>query len=211
MSAGTNDLRPKAEAKVVLDGRVVQVPENVSGSLTAIRDFLEIIALHQERLLVKFSVDGVEQDLKASEWEISSFRQVTAESMSFFDLGKQVIGQVRQQMQSLKRRVENIMLQVVINEWSTARQLWGTEWQKELASPLLVFNYLKKLCGARIEELTIGQKTLAEHMERFTSIWNQLQSVFEKKNNIGFSDALELSYLPWLNDLIDYLVLLEND
>lgn len=177
----------------------------------AIRDFLEMIALHQERLLVCLSVDGVEQDLKEEELKVQDFQQVTAESMSFFELGKQMIGQVRQQVQSLKRRVESIMLQVVINEWSTARQLWGKEWRNELESPLWVVDSLKKLCGARIEELTVNQKPLAEHMDHFASIRDNLQSVFEKRNNIGFSDALEHSYLPWLNGLVEYLILLEND
>lgn len=211
MSTDLNDLRPKHQAKVILDGRVVPVPGNILGSVSAVRDFLEVITLHQERLLTGFVVDGVDGrhpgDLKSTDGRFSLIR---AESKSFFDLGKQMMSQVRHQVQALKKHVEGAMLQVVINEWAVVEKLWR-EWQPDLKSPKSVIGYLKKLCGARVEELMIAGRPLADHMGDFPQIWDELIAAISAEDPIRFSDGLEHAYLPWLDRFIRYLELLEND
>lgn len=211
MSGEPKDLRAaQAQTKVVLDGRVVNIPAQHRTSATAVRDYLESLAMHQERVLSSLTIDGTLVDLRSKRIDISAFSEVHAESNSFFEMGRELIARSRKQIGDLIGFVESISMQIVINDWQKIESAWS-HWIAEFKSPLIAIKFAKDLCGHRIDELMIGETSFGVHNREFGSLLHRLEEIFTEKNPVGLSDFLDRSYLPWLRGLANYMDLLNAD
>lgn len=207
MSGEMSDLGHACRVRVILDGRVIKIPEDIRESATAIRDFLEVVAMHQERTLTRFSIDGMPVNLKSKQYQNGRFGLIQAESTSFFELGRQMIFKARNQVDSVRSLVQSATTQIIINDEDGMESLWK-KWLPELKSPMLVIKYLKELCGKRVDELILDGKSLHTHLRRFPEIWQIIEATFNNKSAVEVSDVLEHVYLPWIERLVEYMNLL---
>lgn len=205
-----HDLGPRSGIKIILDGRLIRVPEDARGSLASIRDFLEVVAMHQERTLSRFAVDGFLFDLKAKSFPPREFREIRAESTSFMEISRQMIHQACLDLHNVKSLAQTASAQILINDWPQIQKQWR-DWLPELKSPLLILQSIQELCGRRIDELTVDGITLAAQRRRFPIVLGALQQTYQRANILDLSEALDHMYLPWLESLLAFLELLDRD
>ena len=91
MSGRTDDLSSPIRIEVIMDGKPLELPEHVNGSLTAIRSYLESLALQHGRVVSFFTVDGVIINIIEESIEIKGMQRVKADTISFDELTRQLI------------------------------------------------------------------------------------------------------------------------
>jgi hypothetical protein len=205
---GNGSNLPRA-IQVLLDGRELKLPGHVRGSLPAIRSYLELLALQQERVVSVLSVDGHPVRFQVDLTELREFQRVQAQTISFAELSQQLIETAHAQVGALQTQVEAAAMQVLINDWPAVEKLWQ-EWAPAFLSPILIIKSLRDLCGTRIEELSLRRQTLAEHLAEFGPLWKRIEQTFEKRDILELSNALEQLLGPWLERLSDYLAKLNE-
>src|SRR5262249_1927569 len=107
--------RPEAKLEVFLDGQKIALPPR-HRSLTAIRSYLESIALEQQRFLCSFVVNG--KALAAGECLETGrrFTRVEGKTIDLACVPLQIIGTARQQIARTRARVFSGVTLVLIND-----------------------------------------------------------------------------------------------
>lgn len=91
-----NSPATRREIQVTLDGQRVDLPAE-RHSLTAIRAYLEALAMEQQRILCAFSVDGRPANLAQIPADRNGFTQVVAATADLDDQPRQLIRTALQQ------------------------------------------------------------------------------------------------------------------
>jgi hypothetical protein len=74
-----------------MDGKPLELPEHIKGSLTAIRSYLESLALQHGRVVSFFTVDGIVINIIEESIEIKGMHRVKADTICFDELTRQLI------------------------------------------------------------------------------------------------------------------------
>ena len=209
MSGKTEEFGSLLPVLVTLDGKTLEVPQHVQDSLPAIRSYLELMALEQQRVVSVLSVDGQLVNLQCPRLEPAHFHRIQAQTISFTDLSRQLIATAHAQVRLLQTRVEAAAMQVLINDWPAVNRLWQ-EWVPEFMSPVLIIKSLRELCGVRLDELSIEDQQLSDHLAQFSPMWEHIERIFEQQDTIELSNALEQRLGPWLDRLAVFLEKLDE-
>ena len=204
MSGRTDDLSSPIRIEVIMDGKPLELPEHIKGSLTAIRSYLESLALQHGRVVSFFTVDGVIINIIEESIEIKGMQRVKADTISFDELTRQLISTSCDRLKQLHVIAESAITQVLINDWPEVQKLWE-KWQPDFKSPILVVSFLRELCGVRLDELSCCNQTLGRHLTFFNPLIDDVEAVVATKNILQFSNLLEERYAPWLRQLSVFL------
>lgn len=201
----TNDVMAKSEQRTVtLDGRPVEL-ESRRQSLKDVFQYLESLALRHERVLSSVLVDGIQ--VAPSEARISngSFQSIRADSLTFDELGRQMVRAVRTRVNELRERVKGMQFLVLINNWDVAQWLWW-ELVPDFKTPMIELSFLQELWGTRLEQLKIQDRNVVQHWDMIGPIHAEIEMLLQRQESlVNLSDALERKLGPWLMQLGEYL------
>jgi hypothetical protein len=204
MSGQAPDLNTPLRIEVLIDGKRLEIPDASRKSWPAIRTYLEMWALNQGRVVSFFTLEGVVIHIQKDEVEFKTVERVQADTITFNDLSQQLLSAACERIKQLKARVETAAVRVLINDWPAVETLWN-EWAAEFKSPILIVNFLRDLCGKRLDELGFEGQSLAQHLALFDPIWNEVSAVYGRRDTLELSNVLEYRYLPSLHQLHVYL------
>lgn len=183
----------------MLDGQPVLLPPQRK-SLAAIRSYLEVIALEQQRILYSLRVDGARINLAAMLPTQSRFARVEAETIDLNEVPLQLIRTARLQCAEAKAQVTSAVTLVLINNGAWAREHW---WSlvRVLNQPLLTLSlvpesaYAPQPSGASLSQLRKWQ------LQQLGAILKEVDEAGQCDQFGSLSDALERRVLPWLQGL----------
>jgi hypothetical protein len=188
--------------EVRLDGIAVEIPAE-RRSFTAIRSYLESLALQQQRIVCALNVDGESVNLTQSRMDSRPFSHVEAETMSLAEVPLQLVKAALQQATTLRTRVHMAIELVLINSPRQACELW---WQLSvgLKEPLLTLSLIPdhQACGngsASLSQLRRWQ------LQQLGCIIQDVETASQSEDTTVLSDALEKRALPWLDALLESL------
>jgi len=180
-----------------LDGHAIELPLRQGRSLKAIRAHLETLALKRHRVLFSLAVNGSPISLEESMSPFKTFHKVVARTISFNQLSFQLVTIASDQVDRLHERVEKLALQVMINDWAGAEEMWW-ETAPELKDPLITMSFIPQT----IEMLPHGEEIGARAVKKFTQdlvvILERIEEIIDRQELLELSNALENELLPWL-------------
>lgn len=202
----------KPRLRVELDGRPVSLPGEMEASLVSIRAYLEFLALQQRRVLSGFLVDGVEMNALRGVAADGGFQHVRGETITFEELSHRLIDTASRQIQRLASQMRDAALRILISDREQIETQWR-EWQPQLRTPLVSLGFLRELWGPAVDAVTVGGRTLAEHMEELNPLVCQADAIFLAtgpewldEDAIALSTTVEERLVPWLKILEVYLL-----
>jgi hypothetical protein len=200
MQGSANKQPAIPRVQITLDGQPLALQGKQGRSLNAIRAHLERVALKRNRVLFSLTVNGTPVGVGDSLVNFKSFHKINARTISFGQLGYQLVAVAADQVNTLHERVERLALQVMINSWAKAEQLWW-DLMPELKDPLLTLSFVPP----SVETLPHGEEIGAKALKRFShdlvKILEDIEEILVRKELLELSDALENELLPWLRGL----------
>jgi hypothetical protein len=191
------------EIEVKLDGIPVAIPCERQ-SFSAIRSYLESLALQQQRILCWISVDGEPVNLTQPGVAVEQFAQVDGETMSLGEVPVQLIRGALQQTALVRSRVQVAVELVLINDGNRARELWWTL-STALKEPLLTLSLLpENICGPDNGRASMMQLRKWQ-LQQLGCVIQDVDLASRTGDPIALSDALEQRALSWLDKLRDSL------
>src|SRR5437016_6135113 len=130
MSVRTDDLSPPIRIEVIMDGKPLELPEHIKRSLTAIRCYLESLALQHGRVVSFITVDGIIINTIEDSLQIKGMQCVKADTVGFDELTRQLISTACDRLKDLHVTVESAITQILINDWPEVQTLWE-KWQPD--------------------------------------------------------------------------------
>lgn len=200
MQGSTNKQPAIPRVQVTLDGQAVELSPKQGRSLQAIRARLETIALKKHRVLFSLVVNGSPIPLGQSMSPFKTFHKVVARTISFSQMSFQLINVAAEQVNSLHERVERLALQVMINDWAKAEEMWW-ELMPELKDPLLTLNFVPQAIEMLPYGEEIGAKALKKFSDDLVRILEEIEQILARQELLELSNALENQLLPWLRGL----------
>jgi hypothetical protein len=200
VQGSTNKQPAPPRVQVTLDGQPVELSAKQGRSLQAIRSHLEAAALKRHRVLFSLAVNGVPVSLGESMSPFKTFHKVVARTIGFGQLSFQLVEVAADQVNLLHDRVERLALQVMINEWAKAEEMWW-DLLPDLKDPLMTLSFVPP----GIEFLPNGDEISAKSIKRFTQdlvvIMEEIERILARQELIELSNALENQLMPWLRAL----------
>jgi len=200
--ANTEFLGTAGTIQVTLDSETVVLPAG-RNSLNAIRSYLESLALGGQRVLAVFAVDGNPLNLSLPLVDQGTFFRIDAETLPLDELPLLLLTLAGQQVGRARESTEAALTLVLINDPSTARELW---WKIacQLKEPVLTLslmpeNLCRHCCGTSFDKLRCWQ------LEQIAVIVRKVDGACDSQDNIQLSDALEKLVLPWLQNLDEHI------
>lgn len=193
--------------EVLLDGQPVQLPGS-RRSLSAIRTYLETLALENERVLCQLSVNGRPA--------INSRHQPDAEKISHARIEGQTVGLTEMPLRMLdtalnetlqaRSATETAITLVLINDGAVARELWW-DLARKLKEPLLTLSLLPET----IYQTPNGCAPLLQvrkwQLQQLATIMKEVEDACWAPDSATLSNTLESRVLPWLSKLQDVILL----
>ncbi len=201
----THDPHARRESpEIMLDGNPVALNDPRT-SLREVFQYLESLALRHDRVLSSVLVDGVRMRPNEARLAPGGFHSLKADSVTFDELGKQMVRAVRTRVRELQERVKGMQFLVLINNWDVAQWLWW-ELVPDFKTPMIELSFLQELWGSRLSELKLHHRTLVQHWDLIGSIHAEIEMVLQRQESLTIlSDLLERKLGPWLQRLADYL------
>lgn len=191
--------------EVTLDGQPIRLPA-ARRSLSAIRCYLETLALERQRILCAFSVDGEPAKPVGPKGKAVSFTRVEAETADPADLPVHLLETVLQQTADACGLVEQAVALVLINHGRPAQEFWW-ELTRKLKEPLLTLSLLpESLCGTT-SECAAPMQLRRWQLQQLVAIIKDVDRAGWSSDSIALSNALENRALPWLERLHDSISL----
>jgi hypothetical protein len=132
------------------------------------------------------------------------------EKVSFRELGRQVIGAARRQVEGLQVRLEQASSLVLINDWPVADRLWS-EFLTACRIPLFELNFLEELWEINPDKLEIGGGSLTRHWHQFVLIQAETELLLARRRSlVELSDTLEKGLGRWLTRFAEILEALDE-
>ncbi len=193
------------EVEVKLDGSAVEVPAE-RRSFSAIRSWLESLALQQQRILCSLCVDGEPVNLTQPRMSSKPFARVEGETMSLTEVPAQLIKAALQQTVNARSRVRTAVALVLINDVGWARELWWNL-STALKEPLLTLSLLPDtLCSPAQDGASLTQLRKWQ-LQQLGNVIQDIDDACRAEDTTRLSDALEKRALQWLDALHDSLSL----
>jgi len=193
-----NSASTGADLTVMLDGQAVALPAE-RRSLAAIRAYLEILALEQQRILFSLRVDGARINLSAMLPTQRKFARVEAETIGLSEVPLQLVRTALLQTIEAKTQVLSAASLVVINDPSCAREIW---WNlvRALNQPVLTLSLMPDSAlgpqpGASLTQLRKWQ------LQQLAAILKDVDNTAWSEDTTALSNALETRVMPWLQGL----------
>lgn len=198
MQSPANNKQPAVPpVQITLDGQAVQLPAKHGRSLQAIRSHLETIALKKHRVLFSLMVNGVPVSLGDSMSPFKTFQKVVGRTIPFSQLSFQLASVAGDQVNALHERVQSLALQVMINDWAKAEELWW-DLLPRLKDPLLTLSFVPQSISALPNGDEISEKNVRRFTDDLVRILEEIDAIILRRELIELSNALEQQVLPWL-------------
>jgi hypothetical protein len=187
--------------QVLLDGRPVRLPAE-RRSLSAIRTYLETLALENQRVLCTLSVDGrpAKNTPLSTDPEKFSFSRVEGQSIDLSDMPLRMLESALQETAQARTATESTVTLVLINDNAPARELWW-DLARQLKEPLLTLSLLPET----IYHPAPGCASLTQirkwQLQQLASIMKDVDAACWSPDTAALSNALETRILPWLDNL----------
>jgi len=187
------------EIEIMLDGVPLQVPAE-RRSLSAIRSYLDTLALEQQRLLCSFVVDGEPISPSHPHEPQRQFVRIHAQTIDLDDLPAEAIRMALEQTAKARSSVIDLIDLVLINEGCVARELW---WNlaRELNRPLLTLGFITQPLSSQPEGCASLPQLRKWQLQQLAAIIREVDEACWKENPWTLSNALEHRVLPWLENL----------
>lgn len=188
-----------ADVEVKLDGTPVEIPAD-RRSFSAIRSYLESLALQQQRILCCLSVDGQPVHLTQPRKAMGSFAHVEAETMSLNEVPAQLIKAALQQADAVRARLQSAVELVLINDRTRARELWWNL-STALKEPLLTLSLVPASACGTAGGCASPLQLRKWQLEQLGAVIREVDEACASPDTTVLSDALEQRALPWLDGL----------
>jgi len=193
------------EVEITLDGMPVELPAG-HRSLSAIRCYLETLALEKQRILGSLSVDGEWVNLALPLVRTGTFRRVEAVTADLKETSVLLLKTAQQQADLARQYAETAITLVLINDGHVARELW---WNlaRQLKEPVLTLSLLPDdSCGPANGRASLTQLRKWQ-LEQVAAIIRDVDEACRSEDTIPLSNALENRVLPWLQQLNELISL----
>ncbi|MCW5553961.1 MAG: hypothetical protein KIS67_17625 [Verrucomicrobiae bacterium] len=198
-----NSPATRRDIQVTLDGQRVDLPAE-RRSLTAIRAYLEALAMEQQRILCAFCVDGRPANLAHFPADRNGFTHVAAETVDLDDLPRQLIRTALHQTVQAREQALAAVVLVLINEGVVAREFW---WKlaADLKAPLLTLSLVpESVCGPANGSASLTQLRKWQ-LQQLAGIIREVDEACWTEDPNCLSNTLENRVLPWLDKLHESL------
>lgn len=194
--------------EVILDGQPVRLPAE-RRSISAVRAYLETLALECERVLCSFKVDT--RPVKSSQLpgEIISHTRIEGQTVALTDMPLRMLETALRETTQARMAVENAVTLVLINEGVTARELWW-ELARTLKEPLLTLSLLPETIYQPIAGTASLLQMRKWQFQQLAAIIKDVDEACWAQNPETLSNALESRALPWLDKLRESIQLLHQ-
>jgi hypothetical protein len=193
--------------KVLLDGHPIKLPAQ-RRSLSAIRTYLETLALESERVLCAFSVDGRPEKFSPGcpSPEKSAFSRVEGTTVGLTEIPLRMLETALTETAQARIAVQQAVTLVLINDGIMARELWW-ELARKLKEPLLTLSLLPET----IYQTPAGCASLTQmrrwQLQQLAVIMKDVDEACWSPDAAQLSNALENRALPWLGKLHQTILL----
>jgi hypothetical protein len=194
-----NSASTGAELQVMLDGQPVVVPAQ-RRSLAAIRSYLEILALDQQRLLFSFRVDGARVNLSAMLPTQTHFAKIEAETIDLIQVPLQLVKTAMLQTAEAETQVTTAVTLVLINNSALAREHW---WNlvRVLNQLFLTLSLMpESACNSNMGGASLVQLRKWQ-LQQLAAVLKDVDEACWSDDCAALSNALEHRVLPWLHGL----------
>ena len=193
------------KVEIMLDGLPVLPPLEFR-SLSAIRCYLEALALAKQRVLCSLSIDDEPVNLALPLVIGRGFCRVTAETIPLEEKSLLLLKTALQQADQARACVDTAVTLVLINDVRVARELW---WNlaRQLKEPVLTLSLLPdNACGPANGRASLTQLRKWQ-LEQVAGIIKDVEATCHAEDTIPLSNALEKRVLPWLQNLVELITL----
>lgn len=188
---------------ITLDGLPVELPEG-HHSLSAIRCYLEALALAGQRILCSLSLDGEPVNLALPLTHDGTFYRIEAETAALMERTVLLLKTALQQAELARECVETAITLVLINDGRVARELWW-DLARQLKEPVLTLSLLPdNACGPDRGGVSLTQLRKWQ-LEQVATIIRNVDEACRMEDTIPLSNALENRVLPWLQKLCELI------
>lgn len=194
--------------RVTLDGESVPVPAE-RRSISAIRCYLETLALERQRVLFIFTVDDEPAELSDDNRQDFSGVRVEAESVDLTEMPLRLIETALQQTAAARREVETAISVVLINAGRPAQEIWW-DLTRKLKDPLLTLCLLPEGLFGPLNGAASPMQLRRWQLQQLAAILRDVDRVCWTPDPVGLSNALENLVLPWLEALHQSISLLHD-
>lgn len=185
--------------EVLLDGQPVKLPPERS-CLSAIRTYLETLALEKDRILCTFHVDGQPVKSARPDRETITFTRVEGLTVGLTDIPLRMLESALRETTQARTAAESAVTQVLINEGPQARELWW-DLARKLKDPLLTLSLLPD----SFYPAAVGCASLLQmrkwQLQQLAVIIKDVDAACWSPNTEALSSALENRAVPWLENL----------
>lgn len=193
--------------QVLLDGHPIRLPAE-RRSLSAIRTYLETLALESERILCALTVDGHPEKSAAANVhrEKSAFSRIEGTTVGLTEVPLRMMETALAETAAARIAVQQAVALVLINDGVVARELWWNLAQK-LKEPLLTLSLLPET----IYQTPIGTASLPQmrkwQLQQLASVIKAVDEACWSEDAAALANALEQRALPWLSKLHQTILL----
>ena len=201
MSDSASDSIPSpATFEVILDGRTIPIPAE-RRSINAIRCYLEILAMAQQRILITFAVDGEPTKFASADGKKFSVHRISGETVDLKDMPAHLLETSLQQTADARAQVEQAVSLVLINDRHLARVLWWNLTRK-LKEPLLTLSIVPEtICRPNEAGGASPLQLRRWQLQQLAVIIKEVDAACWAADPMALSNALETRVLPWLESL----------
>lgn len=186
--------------EVILDGRPIPIPAE-RRSISAIRCYLETLAMEQQRILFTFTVDGEPAKSANAAGKKGSFTRIEGETVDLKDMPVHLLETSLQQIADARALVERAVSLVLINERPLAREIWWNLTRK-LKEPLLTLSLVPEtVCRPHGESGASPLQLRRWQLQQLAFIIKDVDAACWVADPAALSNALETRVLPWLESL----------
>lgn len=188
---------------VTLDGQAIEIPSE-RRSLSAVRAYLDSIALQKQRVLCTLVVDGEAANLTQPESSARPFARVEAATMCLNEVPIQLVKAAMQQAAASRLRVQAAVEVVLINDAATACELWWSLAVQMKEAVLTLSLIPEHVCGPANGRASLMQLRKWQ-LQQLACVIQDIDAACGTEDVLSISDALEKRALPWLDNLLDSL------
>jgi len=185
--------------EVILDGLPVNLPPE-RRSMAAIRSYLDLLALSQQRILFGLAVDGRPVDLSQPLAAGAPFARIEAETMDLEQMPLQLVRTAMDQTLYARSQVLSAVAVVLINNIRMARELWW-DLALNLKQPLLTLSLLPDNAYPPANGSASLMQLRKWQLQQLAAIMHDVDDACASEDGAALSNALEYRVLPWLDGL----------
>lgn len=190
---------------VILDGLPVALPAERQ-SLSAIRAFLEMMAMEHQKLLGSLYVDGQMVDLSERVSDPETFTLVEGETIELSELPLRLLIIAKHQVTQARTQVEEAVTRVLINDVAAARESWWSLVHL-LKAPLLTLSLLPESQTGVVSASASQTQIRRWQLQQLATIIYSVDKAAAADDTVALSDALENRALPWLDKMHEIITL----